>query len=208
MLQVGANASCSYLEANYLGLPPTPFKELVLEKGLIKICNLVIPKITHTWKIDSNYCLGGALLALGMGLKSRSIVVKNVGCHMFRSLASREFSKKYFTKESSANEIFLGYILLVAINFLSPTSFGNRYPQQPLFSRRLFPIFYAIGVRFAEKRYAPSNFCFTVVPALFACATTFLICRVAGRSFNQLPMVYISNMFFNYAFYSIQKKNQ
>ena len=206
LFQVGANASYSYLEANYLGLPPTPFKELVLEEGLIKISNLVIPKITDTWKIDGNYFLGGVILALGLGLKSRSIVVENVGCHMFRQLAIREISKKYLTKESSRNKYFLGYIMIAAVIFLSPTSFGNRYPQQPVFSRRLFPIFHTIGMSFAVKRYAPSNFCFTAVPTLFACATTFLICRVASRSFNLFPMVYISNMFFNYAFYNIQKK--
>ena len=103
LFQVGANASYSYLEANYLGLPPTPFKELVLEEVLIKISNLVIPKITDTWKIDSNYCLGGAIIALGVGLKSRSIILKNVGCTMFRLLVNREISKKYLTKESSRN---------------------------------------------------------------------------------------------------------
>ena len=206
LFQVGANASCSYLEANYLGLPPTPFKELVLEEGLIKISNLVIPEITNTWN-SSNYCLAGALLALGVGLRSRSIILKNVGCHMFRQLASREIRKKYLTKESSRNKCFLGYMMLAALIFLSPTSFGNRYPQQPVFSRRLFPIFYYIGMSFAVKRYAPSNFYFTAVPTLFACATTFLVCRVAGRSFNQLPIIYISNMFFNYVFLNIRKKN-
>lgn len=208
LFQVGANASCSYLEANYLGLPPTPFKELVLEEGLIKICNLVVPEITHTWKIDSNYCLGVAFIALGVGLKSRSIILKNVGCQMFRQLVSREIIKKYWTKESSTNEHFLGIILFVALDSLSPTSFGNRYPQQPVFSRRLFPIFHTIVMLFAVKRYAPSNFCITAVSPLFACATTFLVCRVAGRSFNQLPIIYISNAFFHHVFLKIHEKNK